>query len=182
MNKTVRNPPFAVVCAPLVHADRRALSQAWYSALHLQTKEQRDPQKVRQALNFCDLHSNVRVRADQRPEGWARTSIASSRTSAKAQIRQTVGCERRASRSTLARKIERLLVAPHTGSHSATLALDGNHGRVHIVVRAQGSQVRIIAVCAPKARQMVHAALAQARYALARTGVALDATLQSVAS
>ncbi|MBC5829067.1 MAG: hypothetical protein GIW98_02610 [Candidatus Eremiobacteraeota bacterium] len=182
MNKAVQNSPFAVLCAPFVHADRRALSQAWYSALHLQTKEQRDPRKVSQVRNPCDLHSNVRVRIEQRSEGWARTSAASSRIIAKAQIRQTAGCERRASRSTLARKIERLLVAPQTGSHSATLALDGDHGRVHIVVRAQGSQVRIIAVCAPKARQIVQAALMQARYALARTGVALDATLQSAAS
>ncbi len=182
MNKAIHEAPLAVVCTPLAKVDRRALSQAWYSALHLQTKDEARSRQALQAANPSELRPYSRAHADRAAEGLARMTATSRKSTTRSQPRQTPAFERRKPPSEVARKIERLLRSSHDGSRSGTLALEGDHGRVHIVIRLQGSHVRIIAVCAPQARELVRAALAEARYALAGTGVSLVATLQSEAS
>lgn len=182
MNKAIQNSPLAVIYAPLGKTDRRALSEAWYSALHLQTRQDLGAQTRRRVGKSYERRSGVRVRGDQPFEGRSRISTTPSGRTMEAGIRQNPGCERRASRLTVARKIERLAHASQGCNQSATLTLEGDHGRVHIVIRVIARQVRVIAVCAPKARDIVRDALLQARCALARNGMALDATLQSAAS
>ncbi len=181
MNKAIQNSPLAVIGAPVANADRRSLSEAWYSALHLQTTQEGGPAKGRHARKPSGRQFGAALRTEAL-DGRGRITAASFKRTVQARIQQVPECERTASRATLARKIERLVLGPQRRKHSATLTLDGDRGRVHIVIRVLSSGVRIIAVCAPKAREVVREALLQARYALARNGVALDATLQSLAS
>lgn len=182
MHKAIQNSSLAVIGAPVANADRRALSEAWYAALHVQTTPEGGPAKGRHAGKPSGRQFGARLRTENALEGRGRITSASCKRTVQARIRQVPGWERTAPRATLARKIERLVLGPQRPNYSATLTLDGDRGRVHIVIRVLASGVRIIAVCAPKAREVVREALLQARYALARNGVALDATLQSLAS
>lgn len=87
--------------------------------------------------------------------------------------------ERRAPRSPLARKIERAFLKPHSGVRKGSFTFEGEHGRVHVVLHSRGTQLKLVAICPPKARSHVCAALAQARYALALRGIDLDADARS---
>lgn len=87
--------------------------------------------------------------------------------------------ERRSARLALARKIERAFLHPRAAMRKGTFDVEGPHGRVRVLLHSRGSQMRLVAICSPKAKAQVAAALAQARYALAARGIDLDAQLQS---
>jgi hypothetical protein len=87
--------------------------------------------------------------------------------------------DRRGPRSALARKIERAFLRPRTTCKKASFTVEGEHGRVHVLLQSRGSQLKLVAICPPKARPQVAAALAQARYALAMRGFDLDADTRS---
>lgn len=169
----------AVVATQLPGTDRRALSQAWYSALHLAEKSTphiparplagpaSSAHVPTSAHTISSIHrSELRVNAVAGERG-ARTAVPSGAS------------ERRAPRTELAQRIERALVprprAPMVAS--ASLAIKARDGRVHLLVRTDGSTTRIVALCAPALRERVESALAQARFALAAAGahVTVDA-------
>ena len=83
-----------------------------------------------------------------------------------------VAADRRSPRSDLARRIERVVARPLAASRGAFFALRGPYGRVQILLRSHGGRTHLIAVCSPEARVDVARALDQARYALARGGIA----------
>jgi len=85
------------------------------------------------------------------------------------------GAERRAPRLDLARKIGELATHATRKRAAATFVLDGSRGRVRVLVTASGGKVRLVAICAKKLEATVAAALAQARYAAAASGVRLSA-------
>jgi len=164
-----------ILTAPLAAIDRRTLSQAWYSALGfarsrpvavaphrapaISSRPQgvagggcepggRRTRTVRPALRLCPAPAAQRDRA----AGGA-------------------AAERRAP-SALARAIERRFSRTPSVPARATFALDG--GRVHVILRSCGDQVRLIALCAPGACAAVARALEEARHALAARGLALQ--------
>lgn len=170
---------FSVLTAPVASLDRRALSQAWYSALYgagrgnggENTSLQVRPHTAAASQPHChDATAGVDPR---------RAALAHG-TGAKAH-RQPEGmpADRRAPRSKLARKIERVLLKPHTGAQKRSFTIEGKHGRVHVLLQSRGTQLKLVAICPPKARAHVSAALAQARYALALRGIDLDADARS---
>ncbi len=181
MSEAIENTSLAVLSAPLAYKDRRAISQAWYSALHVHTKDER---------KFVNTPGSPYISPERAPrtalaqigEGNGPMRAGASSKRARAQTHLPANTERRALRSSLARKIEQAFRSPESPTHTATFALQGTDGRVHITLRSEGSRIRLIAVCAPKAREIVGVALAQARYALASNGVGLDATLELAAS
>src|SRR5205807_4869332 len=83
--------------------------------------------------------------------------------------------ERRAPRLQLARKIARFVRQPQRKKSGATFTIDGERGRVRVLVRSDGSRLRLIALCAESMKTTVAAALAQARYALASRGANVTA-------
>ncbi len=92
------------------------------------------------------------------------------------QPRAGVAVERRAARNGLARTIERSLLHPRGQTRAATLTL-GN-GRVRVILKHSRAGLLLVAICAPKAGSAVARALAQARYALARRGIALQTAVR----
>lgn len=165
---------FSVLTAPVASLDRRTLSQAWYSALYgeRQTPQQRTetaaPAK-RRASSQCEpmvAQSEMMHEAD---------SPAPVRTRVVASASRGGEVERRGPRSSLARKIERAFLHPKGAARKGSFTLEGEHGRVQIILRSQGLQLKLIAICAPKAKAQVAHALAQARYALALRGIDLEA-------
>jgi hypothetical protein len=74
-------------------------------------------------------------------------------------------------RSELARSIERGLARRTPRSGAASFAIRAGGGRIHLIVRADGTHTRVVAVCTAPLRERVERALAQARFALAARGV-----------
>ncbi|HEY8297211.1 MAG TPA: hypothetical protein VIG32_04220 [Candidatus Baltobacteraceae bacterium] len=167
---------FSVLTTPLAAVDRRALSQAWYSALYSQHQAAPKP-PPRTATSDAGPAAARPSFADAR-DGAARTApTAPRRFAGEPGVSRVVPIagDRRAARSPLARRIECVFVRPQVPARRATFALAGSRGRVQILLRQAGPRVALVAICAAGAREHVAAALAQARYALAARGVTLDA-------
>lgn len=166
----------SILTAPLAAIDRRALSQAWYSALHVQARASKPESAARPQSPSGSPHRTDRI-AGPDFHGAARVNGASSSASpAKKQAVPAAGApERRAPRSPLARRIERAFLDPHTCLHRATFSVGDSEGsRVHVTLQSAGGRVRLVALCHPSARDRVARALAQARYALGARGVVLE--------
>jgi hypothetical protein len=189
----------AVLATHLAHTDRRALSQAWYSALHLADHTPPPPPRARLASAASSpAHEatlatrTARGATAEHPAVGARDRRTSSERVAARSERSAQALGERAASPTvvgprrdahtaaaerrgpteLARRIERGLAqqrAPHAGAASFTIQAAG--GRVHIVVRSNGDRTRVVAVCAPPLRERVERALAHVRFALAGSGV-----------
>lgn len=171
---------FSVLTAPVAALDRRTLSQAWYSALYGGAAP---ANALKGAIPAAQEAQRPVVRAGtarhERPE---RTPSRLGGTARAAQRVQAVPGDRRAPRSALARKIERAILRPRSAAQKASFTIEGDQGRVHILLHTHGTQIKLVAICPPKARAYVAAALAQARYALASRGIELDAQTRGAAS
>jgi hypothetical protein len=158
-----------ILATQLATTDRRALSQAWYSALHLVEHER------------GTASANGAERATRPEPVVPRGDCASeqgrvARREAAAMLqhgarRQRLSAapivERRAPKSELARRIERVIVQRRRAAASTSFAIAPGGGRVHLLVRNDGGRTRVVALCAPALRERVERALAHARYALA---------------
>jgi hypothetical protein len=155
----------SVLSAPLAAIDRRALSQAWYSALHL---AQDHAPVARGSTRVVALARPARLQAlPARQTPPARASggvLARAHASQTSPARPALAVERRTPRTLLARRIERALLDPR---------LRG--ARIVVMLHGAGDRVRLVALCAPSARRAVAAALEEARFALASRGIALHA-------
>ncbi|HEY0382960.1 MAG TPA: hypothetical protein VGC72_12255 [Candidatus Elarobacter sp.] len=167
----------AVVATQLPGTDRRALSQAWYSALHLAERPRAAAHapRARESLlgapsgprSATGANAAARDAANDTGRGAGRTARgATGRYDANA-----VDAERRIPKTELARQIERGLARRPARGAPASFAVRGAGGRVHLIVRNDGAHTRVVAVCAPPLRERVERALAQARFALAGRGV-----------
>lgn len=166
---------FSVLSAPLAAVDRRALSQAWYSALHLA----RDASPVEcPAVRQKSTASGGSATAPPRqvrhagPAGAAPMPPRAMRESIAERI--DCGVDRRAARSPLARRIEREFLRPLRPARRATFSIAGDGSRVHVTLQGSGPHLRLVAVCSSRLRSTVARAISEARYALASRGIALE--------
>jgi hypothetical protein len=176
---------FSVLTAPVATLDRRALSQAWYSALYGARANARAAHAVRGAAD----KGGARTLCAAGARGTSCAALVETQRAARvhAPVRKNLpshasAIDRRASRSPLARKIERVLLRPRADTHKTAFTIESEHGRVRVLLQSHGTQLKLIAICAPRARAQVAAALAQARYALALRGIDLDADARGSAS
>ncbi len=162
----------AVLATQLPATDRRALSQAWYSALHLAEREPRARSAPpRRAPPASAPPRSARTAA---PDARAVVRPASAASAARAaggvaRRAAALAADRRAPASELGRRIERALVRRRGAPASFALAVAG--GRIRLLVRSDGERTRVVALCAPALRERVERALAHARFALAARGV-----------
>lgn len=174
---------FSVLTAPVAALDRRTLSQAWYSALygsaHSKAAVAHKPCGPQRSDAPAPLPHAPPAATSAAPASGPRTRVHAGRSPL-----HVLGSayDRRAMRSPLARKIERAFLRPRTASAKNSFTLASEHGRVHVLLRSCGKQLKLVAICPPKARVQVAAALAQARYALALRGIDLDAQAQEGAA
>jgi hypothetical protein len=173
---------FSILTAPLAAIDRRELSQAWYSALHLARDAAPAPEAA--AARVLQESTLPRARRDRVPEPAVRRSAVriANREERTAHRLLSDERERRAPRSMLARRIERCLLRRPGKVRRATFTLDGTSARVHVTLQFATGGLRLIAVCAPPVRERVRQALEEARYALASRGVALAIDLRDTSS
>jgi hypothetical protein len=167
---------FSILSAPVAAADRRALSQAWYSALYRTNVK---PSAAPRAPRLKASRPGAQESAPN-PRAAARVFSGGVRTAAvKETARPAIACERRSPRTQLARKMEHLVRQRQAKRIAATFVLDGTRARVRVLVSAEGGRVRVIAICSKRIEPAVAAALAQARYTAASKGVALNAMARS---
>ncbi len=170
---------FSVLTAPLAAVDRRALSQAWYSALYApqaaparQSSERPQmPRAQRSTERQPSMQRDVPDKRQASPPEHARELFAAGAP-------QT---ERRAARTPLATKIQRALVHRGSAPRRAAFALEGDRGRVQVMLQLRGPQLILVALCAPPAAPQVARALEQARYSLALRGIDLHAQTRECA-
>ena len=169
----------AVVATQLAGTDRRALSQAWYSALHVAehppaARGPRPPEYFCAALGGTRSARNPNAAAQHVASDTARDTRRIVRGATERHDSHPVDGERRIPKTELARRIERGL-ARRPACTASSFAVRGAGGRVQLIVRSDGTLTRIVAVCAPPLRERVERALAQARFALAGRGVRAEA-------
>jgi hypothetical protein len=169
----------SIITAPIAAIDRRALSQAWYSALHRAGGKTVAAQPPR-AAGRAQGETPIRARSPRTAESTTGTGRPdATRRANAAPIRAGEPMiDRRAPRSSLSRCIERRFLDPRANVRRATFELGAGGARVHVVLQSRGASVRLVAFCAREQRDRVARALAQARFALARHGIALDATTE----
>ncbi|HLX26047.1 MAG TPA: hypothetical protein VKR05_03580 [Candidatus Cybelea sp.] len=164
----------SIVAAPLEAIDRRALSQAWYSALHLASPARRS------------RSSAAMQRRPPMPATYPSASVlprALTTAHLRPQLRQraTAGgafggdpqLPGQVPHSRLAVRIERVFAAASIPKR-ATFSLGRGSARVHVVLQTTPTRTMLVALCRPELRADVGQALAQARAALAARGIALD--------
>ena len=159
---------FSVLSAPLAAADRRLFSQAWYSALY-PTDAPAAGRTQPQAARATGGRSPAGAAAKEQRARESVGSLPARPARAQQPARASIG-ERRAPCLQLARKIARFVLQPRRKKSGTTFTIDGARGRVRVLVRTDGSRIRLVALCAESMKATVAAALAQARYALASRG------------
>ncbi len=163
----------SILSAPLAAIDRRSLSQAWYSALHL-------AREGSPAKGATSRRAAARPVPASRPASGVAASVrasdatTSSKAVHRAPARAGAALERRVPRLPLARRIERALFERTSSAARTTFAVGEGTGRVVIALHVSGGRVRLIALCLPGMRRTVARALDQARFALAARGIAMD--------
>lgn len=182
----------AVLAAPLAHTDRRALSQAWYSALHLAERAHRAPRRTnaprhRDSPPAATMPS-VGVPAPMRSRSGAAPVPARHHADRHAGRRTIVALgDCRPLRTMRARPIA-LTISGRTQRHEqafvsnasaqradAAFTLSSRAERIRLHVRGDTTRLRLVAVCAVAARVRVERTLAQARFVLAGCGVRVEA-------
>ncbi len=167
---TTQQLSMSVLTAPIAQIDRRTLSQAWYSALQFAR-----PQRYSATPSDAQRHN-----FSARPMQQLQAHGDEGRPVVPAQLREisrrdavtqgTPSPDRRAARSSLARRIERQFLHPGKRPTSATLRFaDGSRCRVSLLQR--DGIVHLIVVTPVRHACALREALDQARFALARSGV-----------
>jgi hypothetical protein len=173
----------SILAAPVAAIDRRALSQAWYSALRLARPT---PFAVasRDRANRCEtfvfpsrrlIAPKVQRRdADLPSPKTARSkgSVVAGDGSAKHRSR------RRAARIPLAERIEHAFSAPNAHLKRATFAIGRGKARVHVILQTSGEHTTLLALCRPDLRGVVGRALTEARCALAAQGIGIKSACE----
>ncbi len=166
---------FSILSAPIACADRRALSQAWYSALYR-------PKDAKAPLSPRGLARQKRTAAHLAPAPRSSSPPALGTISRPGRFPALAAPvapeERRTPPLRLARQIEQLVRQRSSTRTAATFLLDGTRARVRVLVVAAGGSVRLIAICSKRVRDAVACALEQARYASAAHGIVLHASMR----
>jgi hypothetical protein len=169
----------AVIETRLPYTDRRALSEAWFSALHLAhdaraaapAKPGATPSYATVAREAMQLARGSAARARRDP---ARSVAHAARRAAHAGLDVPARRASDAARTPAAtRAFER---ARSYAPFRTSITLDGANGtRVHLIVRRVGPTLHVVALCPPAVETLVRKALASADLHFRARGERLEA-------
>jgi hypothetical protein len=166
----------AVIATQLAQTDRRALSEAWYSALHLTRGAAPVPSRATHVAPASYAHAPAERGTAPRIAGRLAPVPPVPHTQRRASVRVVPASERRRPVTETARRIERAVATLATmPSVPAAHTVDVAGGRVRLLVHSDGRTTRIVALCSRPLRAQVERALASARFALAGAGLAVGA-------
>jgi hypothetical protein len=167
----------SILAAPVAAIDRRAISQAWYSALRYAAAPQHG------AVTGAAIGSSASPRNGLRHDAWVsphRTRFESAGSPRGRAVvpttRPTDEAGRLKSRRVappLAVRIERAFGGGATSPKRVTFSLGRGSARVHVILQTKGDCIMLVALCTPELRGVVGSALTQARRALAGRNISL---------
>jgi hypothetical protein len=164
---TTASDGVAVIAADVARTDRRALSEAWYSALHLARAAVPPRGSAPARTVAASAPPTTAPRHARGTPGGAPQTPVPRRGPGAPVAAATPPASGHAERDA-ARRIASALAAFAGGPRIAraqTIEVAG--GRVRLLVRSDGRTTRVVAVCSAALREPVERALAGARYALA---------------
>jgi hypothetical protein len=167
----------AVIKTRLPYVDQRALSQAWFTALHLAadvaTQHTAAPEPAAVAAPEA-----VRTMASAAPTATATSQASASlaqRSARRASSLAPAAADVRSRTNTMCVRRGPGAAAPQMQPvFTATLL----HARVQLALRRDGNRMQVIAVCSERHADAVRKALALAAIALQMNGVATVASLR----
>lgn len=170
----------SILAAPLMAIDRRALSQAWYSALGLAPQARGCVERrERHAKAFAYLvERGRRIRPSTQPIKPNPRPASTPHRGASGPSREGIGAHPRSPRAPLAVRIERAFAGAPDKPKRATFSLGRGSARVHVLLQTKADCTILVALCRPEVRTIVGGALAQARVALAARGIGLRVRLR----
>jgi hypothetical protein len=173
---TTASDGVAVIATQVAQTDRRALSEAWYSALHLAQGAAPQRGAATRAGAVTATSAPLARATEQRDRRPLAPAALPARSRGGAKTRAGVLPERRRPAGETALRIERAVVTlaarrPVPAAHT----LDVAGGRVRLLVHGDGRTTRIVALCSRPLREAVERALAIARFTLAGAGMAVGA-------
>lgn len=158
----------AVIETRLPYTDRRALSEAWFSALHLSHDAASAPSPQRHAAQVAASSGDAQHGRTHEREGTASSRRDPSRSVTHAARRAAfAGLDTPLRRSSDARGTTAAAKAfDRARSYPpfrTSLTLEGASGtRVHLIVRRVGPTLHVVALCPPAVEHLVRRALASA--------------------
>lgn len=169
----------SILAAPLAAIDRRALSQAWYSALRL-ARPDRAVFPSREG-SPCAVAGNAEAAPRREtesllaPPGGTRVAHSVQTKPSKVAAQPSpprIPADRDA--VPLSLRIERRFAYSASQIKRATFSMGRGEARVHVILQTNGNVATLVALCRPQMRTVVARALAHARFALAARGFVLD--------
>jgi len=162
-----------VLSVPVAKCDRRALSQAWYSALHSRRAIVARSTVVRRRTTerpAAIQHGRVLQFA---PSGTQR--LANVRSLASKRLASLVPAwqQQPARRASLAVRMEQTFFLHQNAPRQATFTLDDGKARVHVILRRLGQTVHLVALCSAGVREEVARALIEIQRRLRAQGLQL---------
>jgi hypothetical protein len=167
----------SILAAPLAGMDRRALSQAWYSALRLDRDTAQPPAiRTRGARVTGGIHALPPKSCADRDGARVTTRILPlpCTRSSRLDLFEAQVVRKLAARSTLAQRIECVFADSDPCPKRATFSMGRGRARVHVILQTAANRTTLLALCRPELRTAVGRALAQARLALARRGIGVE--------
>ena len=172
----------SVVAAPLAAIDSRALSQAWFSALHLARERTTRNHPPNAALPETEQHGATSTKTRTASSEPHRTMLP-CRAYAGAPIRGgTNEAPVHRVRATLTREVKfGAARRPKPPARAAFIVVDGSK-RALVVIQTRGAATHVVAICSPAHRQAVAVALSEVRASLAVRGIALQSRVEANAA
>jgi hypothetical protein len=171
----------SVIPARLPYLDRRALSEAWYAALHRTGTQRRELSARRGTVAERPFAAHVRVARRAATAAANRRAPAALRASLAALQRPALAAGDAVRARTVEPRVARR--APAGGAapplHAQiTLTLDG--ARVRIIARRDGARTQVIALCSAAHLETVRRALGMLECALRARGERLEAAIRTL--
>lgn len=176
---------FAVIQSRLPYIDRRALSQAWFSALHLAedapaTRGRANAPNPASVPAPCAAGGGAATSAPLAASVALRSSAAVRRAVPDAASAAPVCTPARASGARVASAARRSVAPPRiVAPLRASFSFGAAGERVHVLLRRDGAILHVIAVCRPAVAETVARALASASAGLRANGDALRARVHA---
>jgi hypothetical protein len=179
-------PSFAMLRTQLPYVDRRSLSEAWFSALHLVARDaQRTP--APHGASGSDRPGGPRA-ATRTTNGAGPSSGVTRATTAQRYASalavtgagSDVGVRDRASTSPVSHIGRAVVRRPSYSVRHTSLTLDVDGSRVALMLRREGNVLHVIALCRPDVATLVSRALARADAHLRRGGDTVRASVRTM--
>jgi hypothetical protein len=173
----------SVVAAPLAAIDSRALSQAWFSALHLARERTTRNHQPNAALPETEQHGATSTKTRTASSSEPRRTMLPCRAYGGAAIRGgTNEAPGHRVRAPLAREVKfDAARRPKPPARAAFVVVDGSK-RALVVIQTRGAATHVVAICSPAHRQAVAVALSEVHASLAVRGIALQSRVEANAA